>query len=278
MKRQSFNLAAINNTAFDRVEMPVDNIQAFQTTRLSPNNSADNLINNSISPQVDSSSLKPECFEHFNLGLHVSDIPENVLKNRHQLLTYLPQRTSIQWLEQVHGNNVVTVEKLSKPFKADALITRSSKLALAIMTADCLPILLCNRKCTEIAAIHAGWRSLASGIITETLSKMQSDSRDIYAWLGPCISQNNFEVGGEVKNNFEALNQSFATAFIVNDKSDDKDKWLADLKKIAQLQLTKQGVKNIAISSHCTFDENERYYSYRKERKTGRMAAIICIK
>lgn len=277
MKRQSFNLAAINNTAFDRVEMPVDNIQAFQTTRLSPNNSVDNLISNSIYPQVDSSSSKPECFQHFNLGLHVSDNPESVLKNRQKLLTYLPDNTAIQWLEQVHGNNVVTVEKLNNPIKADAVITRSAKLALAIMTADCLPILLCNRQGTEIAAIHAGWRSLASGIISKTLSKMHSDDQDIYAWLSPCISQNNFEVGGEVKNQFEALNQSFATAFRRNDKSDDKDKWLADLKKIAQLQLTELGVKNIAISNHCTFGENERYYSYRKEQKTGRMAAVICI-
>lgn len=270
MKRQSFNLETCNNAAFDPVEMPVDTIQAFQTTRLLPDTS--------LSHQVVSLSSQPTCFEHFNVGLHVSDNAENVIKNRRKLLTYLPDNTSIQWLEQVHGNNVVTVEKLNNPIKADAVITRKSKLALAIMTADCLPILLSNGQGTEIAAIHAGWRSLASGIISETLTSMHSDNHDIYAWLGPCISQHYFEVGLEVKNQFEEINQSFAEAFKVNEKSHHKDKWLSDLKKIAQLQLTEQGVNNITTSNHCTFGENERYYSYRKEQKTGRMAAVICIK
>ena len=274
MKPQSFKLSTFNHSAFDCVEMPVENIQAFQTTRLNPNN----FTSHSLPTQKNTKSLPPKCFDHFNVGLHVSDDSEIVIQNRQQLLTYLPENSAMQWLDQVHGNKVVVVDELSvSPIQADAVITRSPKLALAIMTADCLPILLSNSHGTEIAAIHAGWRSLASGIITKTLAKMHSGNHDIYAWLGPCISKNNFEVGGEVKNQFEEINKSFTTAFKVNDKYSHKDKWLADLKKIAQLQLTEQGVKNIIVSNHCTFDENERYYSYRKEQKTGRMAAVICI-
>jgi polyphenol oxidase len=275
MKLLNFNQSTLNHSAFDNVEMPVDNIQAFQTTRLHPN------LTNTYPPytQEHTKSSPSKCFEHFNLGLYVSDDSEVVLHNRQQLLTYLPENSAIQWLEQVHGNHVVIVEHLShSPIQADAVITRSPKLALAIMTADCLPILLCNSQGTEIAAIHAGWRSLARGIILETLTKMFSDNRDISAWLGPCISQSNFEVGVEVKNQFEEINQSLSVAFKRNHPSQNEDKWLADIQKIAQQQLTELGVKNIVNNNHCTFDENERYYSYRKEQKTGRMAAIICIK
>jgi YfiH family protein len=268
MTLQSFKLNKLNHSTFDNIEMPVKKVQAFQTTRLHPN-----------LPTTHSSLSSSNCFEHFNLGLHVFDDSEVVLKNRQQLLTYLPEKSAIQWLDQVHGNNVVVAEHISaSSIQADAVITRSPKLALAIMTADCLPILLCNSQGTEIAAIHAGWRSLVSGIIAETLTKMLSDNSELYAWLGPCISQNNFEVGVEVKNQFEGINPSFSLAFKQSNKSSDKEKWLADLQQIAQQQLSKLHVNNIVISNHCTFGENERYYSYRKEQKTGRMASIICIK
>lgn len=275
MKRQSFNSNTINNTAFDRVEMPVENIQAFQTTRLCPQTATE--FSSSIE-QKSLTSFQTYSFSHFNLGLHVGDDRKLVLKNRQQLLTYLPEKSEVQWLEQVHGNHVVIVEKPTETMQADAVITRTPKLALAIMTADCLPILLSNKQGTEIAAIHAGWRSLASGIISETLLKMLSENDEIHAWLGPCISQNNFEVGIEVKHQFEQINQSLSKAFRINDKSPHQNKWLGGLQQIAQQQLIEQGVVNIATNKHCTFGENERYYSYRKEQLTGRMAAVICIK
>ncbi|MCO4799279.1 MAG: peptidoglycan editing factor PgeF [Colwelliaceae bacterium] len=254
------------NQAFDLIDMPVNKIQAFQTTRINPNN-------NDIQPSKNK-SLSPVAFEHFNLGLHVGDNEKSVLNNRQKLLSYLPNNTNIQWLEQVHGNSVIVVnEQSTTAIKADAIITRASKLALAIMTADCLPILLVNADGTEIAAIHAGWRPLASGIIEETLSKIYSNNQDIYAWLGPCISQRNFEVGNEVKTKFEKLNPQFSVAFKINKKG----KWLADLQQIAIMMLQELGVENITTSNGCTFDNNERYYSYRKEQKTGRMVTIICI-
>lgn len=283
MKPPIFNLNPKNNIAFDNVEMPVEHIQAFQTTRLHPTpfikptgHLQTSFDHASLSSSVE--KMAPTAFEQFNLGLHVADNAKKVEENRQALLAYLPKNTEIQWLDQVHGNHVFTVEKLSSFIEADAVITRTPKLALAIMTADCLPILLANKQGTEIAAIHAGWRSLASGIIQQTLAKMHSDNRDIYAWFGPCISQKNFEVGVEVKKQFEQMNTQFSSAFIENSHSLEANKWLADLSKIAQIQFIELGVKQFSVNSHCTYAENERYYSYRKEQKTGRMAAIICIK
>lgn len=249
--------------AFDFVEMPVKNIQAFQTTLIEPNGL--NKIN----------GLNSSVFQYFNLGLHVGDNANQVQENRHHLLNYLPKASSIQWLDQVHGNHVefITTKQLTPP-KADAVITSSEKLALAIMTADCLPIILANRDGTEIAAIHAGWRPLATDIIKRTLTKMKSSSSHLYAWLGPCISQENFEVGSEVKLIFEQLDSKFAKAF----KAGGPNKWLADLRLIAVIMLEMQGVKNIKQKDACTFAQSKRYYSFRRENKTGRMATVICIK
>ena len=261
------------NSAIEFVQWPVKSLEeenilekkvfALQTTRRSPfQNDEGN------SP-----------YQHFNLGLHVGDCSEQVKKNRQSLQKLIPQTAKIQWLDQVHGNDVVEIsEVVNHAIVADAAITRNKSTCLAIMTADCLPILLSNKQGTEIAAIHAGWRSLASGIISETLLKMLSENDEIHAWLGPCISQNNFEVGIEVKHQFEQINQSLSKAFRINDKSPHQNKWLGGLQQIAQQQLIEQGVVNIATNKHCTFGENERYYSYRKEQLTGRMAAVICIK
>ncbi|MEW6991282.1 peptidoglycan editing factor PgeF [Colwelliaceae bacterium 6441] len=271
MNSQTINNAFFREkkSAFDDVALPVETIQAFQTTRLSPVKIAqDQLL-------LDQNAQKMAPFDEFNLGLHVGDEAIQVSKNRQCLLSYLPQHSSIQWLEQVHGSNVVILDKISDvPLQADAIITRVPKLALAIMTADCLPILLANKVGTEIAAIHAGWRPLSAGIIDETLTKMLTDNKDIYAWLGPCITQAYFEVGNEVKTQFEQLNPGFSVAF----KANKKGKWLADLQQIAVMMLTQHGVTHISLNSGCTYSMNERYYSYRKAHTTGRMAAIICIK
>ncbi|GAA6205890.1 peptidoglycan editing factor PgeF [Thalassotalea sp. SU-HH00458] len=272
MKHQIFNLNPKNNIAFDTVEMPVDHIQAFQTTRLHPF-----IEQHSFSSSCTKNAC-PKSFEYFNLGLHVADDAQKVLENRQELLNYLPQNTAIQWLEQVHGNHVVTVKNVSTSIQADAVITRTPKLALAIMTADCLPILLANKQGTEIAAIHAGWRSLAGEIIKETLGNMYSDNNEVVAWLGPCIRQENFEVGVDVKQQFEQVNANFSSAFIEHRQNQQANKWLADLQKLARLQLTELGVNHFSVNSHCTYAENDRYYSYRREQKTGRMASIICIK
>jgi len=254
------------NQPFNEVKLPVNNIQAIQTTRYSP-----------VSKKKSYPSKNVQAFDDFNLGLHVGDDENQVIHHRQLLHTFLPTETNIQWLDQVHGNNVVVIEQMSlSPIKADAVITREPKLALAIMTADCLPILLSNSDGTEVAAIHAGWRSLAGNIIDNTVNKMLSDNGSIHAWLGPCISQTHFEVGTEVKDIFEQLNGKFCLAFQVNEN--ENDKWLADLQHIALMMLKDLGIASIEVDAGCTFSQKRQYYSYRRENITGRMASLICIK
>ena len=253
-----------NNQAFDRVNLPVKHIQAFQTTRFHPHHQ--NL------PFLHQFSNE---FDDFNLGLHVNDNPIIVNKNRQILLNFLPEQSHIQWLNQVHGSQVEIITDISSHvLTADAMITSQPKLALAIMTADCLPILLTSKKGDEIAAIHGGWRSLANNIIQNTLDKMVTSNEDIYAWLGPCIGANSFEVGEEVVANFANISSHYSQAF----KNNNNSKWLGDLSLIAEWMLKREGIHQVKKEHACTFTESTRYYSYRKSSKTGRMAAIICIK
>jgi len=230
---------------------------------------ADN-IQTSIGPSL-------SMFDAFNLGDHVDDCPNTVTQNRKSLLAYLPVATKIQWLTQVHGNNVVVVEQHhDKPLVADAAITRNKKIALAIMTADCLPILVSNSDGSEIAAIHAGWRPLAANIIERTLKLMHSPVNELYVWLGPCIGEHVFEVGEEVKHAFCQNSIKYKQAFKpVSSEKGDKKKYLANLHMMAQLQLLDLGVKNISALDECTFSLNQKYYSYRRDGLTGRMASII---
>jgi len=237
-----------------------EKIFAIQTTRTAPTE----LFYDKNSP-----------YQGFNLGLHVGDCAKNVEENRNYLQTLSPPNSKIQWLEQVHGNEVVEISKVSnKPIIADAVVTREKNTCLAIMTADCLPILLVSKKGDEIAAIHGGWRPLAANIITNTIEKMNTPSMDIYAWLGPCISKKAFEVGSEVKGQFIEKNDSFNSAF----SKKDNGQYLADLHKIAKLQLESLGINQISMLPECTYSNTNKYYSYRKNSVTGRMASLICIR
>jgi len=254
-----------------KVAWPVQKVLAFTTTRHPPQklNSAE------INSQYNS-------YGHFNLGQHVGDKPENVSKNRNSVLALLPSNSKIQWLDQVHGNNVVIVESHSTvPLVADAAITKHKNITLAIMTADCLPILLMATDGSEIAAIHGGWKPLAKNIIANTLEQMETSNEDIIAWMGPCIGKLAFEVGKEVKMAFESQSAEFTSAFsVVSDssvlQSVEKTKYLADLPKIAKLQLNALGIYNIQHVNHCTYADEQQYYSYRRDKITGRMASFIC--
>ena len=260
------------------IEWPTSKVLAFTTTRLpainlpSSTNSSRSLLN--------TEHLR-SAFTAFNLGDHVGDCAEVVTRNRASLLEYLPKNIRIQWLEQVHGNHVADIQKYEKtPIIADAAITRNRHIALAIMTADCLPILLSNKEGSEVAAIHGGWRPLAANIIEQTIGKMKSSANDIYAWMGPCISSEAFEVGEEVKQTFCLISDDFESAFQPVQRRDkiDENKFLADLQLIALIQLTALGVKDITKLKQCTYTNSKRYYSYRRDGKTGRMASVICLK
>jgi YfiH family protein len=259
------------NRLIHKVEWPVPNVLAFTTTRHHPQKT-----------QLLSQPSESTPYTEFNLGEHVGDNPEQVKSNRNYLLNNLSPNSKIQWLEQVHGNIVVTIDVHSTtPLIADAVITRHKNIALAVMTADCLPILLTAKDGSEIAAIHGGWKPLAKNIIANTVNNLSTSNEDIIAWLGPCIGKTAFEVGEEVKLTFERQTKIFTSAFSVNISQSDtpKDgheiKYFANLPMIAKIQLTALGINQIYHLNHCTYTDEKQYFSYRRDNITGRMASII---
>ena len=208
-------------------------------------------------------------FHSNNLGLHVGDNPVHVMANREALASSLNLPGAPEWLEQTHTNICVVVEDEQNRV-VDASITRTPKKVLSVMTADCQPILLCNKQGTEIAAIHAGWKGLANGIIENTLAKMQSSPKDIIAWLGPAICQNCFEVGDDVRDLY-LKNYAFAgKSFKQHGK-----KWLADLSGITQEIFLQLSIWSVHASHCCTYESKNEFYSYRRDQQTGRMASLI---
>ena len=255
----------------ENVILPARNVLAFTTTR--------GKIAKNISFTNSHLTTKPHYqinpYQSFNLGLHVGDDETQVLNNRQKITALLPQGSNVQWLEQVHGADVHIAKTYhSAPISADALYTQEKHLALAIMTADCLPVLLSSKKGDEIAAVHCGWRPLAKNILSNTLKHFTAPSDDIVAWLGPCISPKAFEVGQEVFDSFIRLDNDFAQAFSQSETSSNH--YFANLALIAKLQLAKLGVKTLIENTECTYQNPQRFYSYRRDNTTGRMASVIC--
>lgn len=255
MQKKSIKLSS-SHSSIQQVNWPVESICAFTTTR-----------------HFEQRQSTPSPYGHFNLGLHVGDEEASVLANRQKLLHYLPDKTNIQWLEQVHGSDVCVVTQVSStPIVADAVVTSASNIALSIMTADCLPILLSDKSGQVIAAIHGGWRPLADNIIAKTIAKMNVESANIVAWLGPCIGASAFEVGGEVKDAFESIASELRVGF----EQKENAKFYCDLQLIATKLLAFEGVTDIVKQPDCTYSQPEQYYSYRRDKVTGRMASVIC--
>lgn len=179
-----------------------------------------------------------------------------------------------QWLNQVHGSRAVrwgSDDFDAGPPDADAIIANSPGSICVVRTADCLPILLCARDGSEIAAIHAGWRGLAAGVIEETLAAMVTDGADLLAWFGPAISQAAFEVGAEVRQAFLETDPEAAGAFAANERG----RWQADLFLLATQRLGAAGVSSISGGDLCTFADAKRFYSYRRDGETGRLYSFI---
>lgn len=179
-----------------------------------------------------------------------------------------------QWLEQVHGTRVVTLGSTDfegGPPQADAVIGRCRGDMCVIRTADCLPVLLCSNDGQEIAAIHAGWRGLAAGIITATLARMEHEPVDLIAWLGPAIAQASFEVGDEVRQAFAAADFACEENFVRNARG----RWQANLSGLAADQLRRAGIRDVSASQSCTFADTERFYSYRRDGETGRLFSFV---
>ncbi len=207
-------------------------------------------------------------WESLNLAAHAGDRREAVTENRRRLVEETGLVREPVWLQQVHGTRVVQAE--DGPLQeADAVI--STGRPIGVLTADCLPVLLCSSSGDEIAALHCGWRSLSGGIVANTVAAMSSDPGDLIAWLGPAISQPAFEVGGEVRDIFLAGVEDAAACFMPNENG----RWQADLYGLARLYLAAAGVSAVFGGGLCTRSDGDAFFSYRRDGETGRMATVI---
>lgn len=211
-------------------------------------------------------------YASFNLGLQAGDDPQTVAQNRAQLRRLLPQDP--KWLRQVQGAVVADADALTAPPHADASVARLPGTVCAIMIADCMPVLLCDDRGTLVAAAHAGWRGLAGGVIENTVGHLVTAGTtpdQLLAYLGPAIGPTAFEVGDDVYEAFIARDPLAAQAF----RPQRPGKWLACLFTLAQQALRRAGVSRVYGGGLCTFTDSRRFFSYRRDKTTGRMAALI---
>jgi len=248
-------------------------------------------------------SLAP--FNSFNLATHVGDNLTHVLSNRAILREELcstnksnnhskehnHKQSEPYWLEQTHSVKVLELPQkyfhecaTNKVPEADASFTQQPQVTCVVMTADCLPLLIVNRDATEVAAIHAGWKGLALGIIEKTISAMKSSNEQLHVWLGPAIGPNAFEVGEDVRQEFIQQSDSYSPCFSAKQSESTKTKlieerkYLADIYSLAKVQLNALGVTYISGGEYCTYSQSDLFFSYRREGQTGRMASLIWIK
>jgi len=205
-----------------------------------------------------------------NLGDHVADGRAAVDENRVRLQQALALPASPKWLTQVHGIDCIDAASSAIGVEADASFTTQAGIVSVVLTADCLPVLLCDKQGTTVAAVHAGWRGLAAGVIESTIAAM-GESQELMAWLGPAIGPQQFEVGDEVRAAFIARDAVAVDAFAPARAGH----WLADLYQLARIVLKKQGVSNIYGGEWCTVSRPDDFYSYRRDGVTGRMATLI---
>jgi YfiH family protein len=204
-----------------------------------------------------------------NLGDAVGDTSHNVVENRRRLCMHLP--SAPRWLRQIHGNNVVEADNVNNPPQADAAFTSKPDVVCAIMVADCLPILLCDQDGAKVGAAHAGWRGLRGGVIENIVASMSTPPDELMAYLGPAIGPEAFEVGEDVYSAFVDHDPGAITAF----KPHTSGKWFADLFQLAHQRLQRAGVDAIYGGTHCTYSEPARFFSHRRDKVSGRMAALI---
>lgn len=224
------------------------NVKAFQTTR--------------------QGGVSTGVYAGLNLGDHVKDLPQHVAANRQLLSAYMPSEPV--WLNQVHGIRVIDAAISSCLESADASFTSRKQVVCVTMTADCLPVLLCDQAGTAVAAVHAGWRSLCDGVIEATVAAMPIEAGQLMAWLGPAIGPDAFEVGEEVRAQFIAKDARAECAF-----KPHGEKWLGDLYAIARQRLQTLGITEVYGGGRCTFSEPETFFSFRRDGDTGRMGSFI---
>lgn len=208
-------------------------------------------------------------YASLNPALHVGEDADLVMQNRQLIKEWLDLPGDPVWLDQIHSNRAVQAVTTEPLQQADASYTAESGVVCAVLTADCLPLLVCATDGSQVAAIHAGWRGLLAGVIGNTITTMKNS--DFLVWLGPAIGPNCFEVGAEVRDAFLEKSSAFTTAF----KQQSNGKWLADIYQLARIDLAMFGVDKVYGGGFCTVTEQERFYSYRRDKQTGRMATLI---
>ncbi|MDX1553964.1 MAG: peptidoglycan editing factor PgeF [Marinobacter sp.] len=212
-------------------------------------------------------------WQSLNLGTHVDDNPEDVAKNRVLLRQWAgPDARSFGWLKQVHGTSVAVLPQPGE-VTADASVTNQPGVVCVVMTADCLPVLFCDPS-GQVAAAHAGWRGLCDGVLERTVEHLGNPA-GVLAWLGPAIGPDQFEVGAEVREAFLLHDPQAAVAFVPSPRHSGR--YLADLYELARQRLAAAGVLQVYGGGFCTVADRERFFSYRRDGQTGRMASLIYI-
>lgn len=207
-------------------------------------------------------------FASLNPATHVNDDINAVRENRAIIKQLLDLPSEPVWLEQIHSNIVVQADQPITT-SADASFTAQSGIVCAVLTADCLPLAFCSKDGQKVAAVHAGWKGLLAGIITNTVTALKTN--DLLVWLAPAIGPEKFEVGEEVRELFIAKNPDFVAAF----RPHLPQKWLADIYQLARIELASLGITQVYGGNFCTVSDPARFYSYRRDHTTGRMATLI---
>lgn len=210
-------------------------------------------------------------YASLNLGAHVGDVADAVNENRRRVQGALGLSREPRWLNQVHGAQVVHLKGRTVAQSCDAAFTHGAGEVCVVMTADCLPVLLCDHAGSVVAAAHAGWRSLAAGVLENSVQALRIAPAELMAWLGPAIGPEAYEVGDEVVQTFVDQNARAVAAF----RREPNERWLCDLYALARMRLQALGVAQIYGDGFCTFTDKDRFFSYRRDGECGRMGTFI---
>lgn len=218
-------------------------------------------------------------YESFNLGAHVGDDAEAVAGNRRQLMRELQLPAEPRWLKQIHSDKVVEARNDRLVRTADGSFATGPGVVCAVLTADCLPVLICDKAGTRVAAVHAGWRGLAGGVVRSCVGMLGCDPENLLVWLGPAIGPRAFETGVDVLEAFfESAQNGAHMEAITHCFRPHREKplhFLADIYALARVELHGLGVMEIYGGDHCTVSEDDNFFSYRRDKTTGRMASLI---
>lgn len=210
-------------------------------------------------------------FHTFNLADHVGDEPDRVATNRHLLHKKFSLPTQPIWLNQTHSTHIIDAATVTGIPTADASYSNKPNVVCAVLSGDCLPLLICDKAATVVSAIHAGWKGLANGVIENTINTLPVKPSDLLVWLGPAIGDQVYEVGWNVVSAFTQHDPAAIDVFVPLDSTH----WLANLYALARMRLSRLGVTQIYGGNHCTYTEKNLFYSFRREGITGRMATLI---